>query len=67
MVFLIESNEQPICPKCFMSLNPYNHKMRHRKLPGGEKQWLLIPRYKCQCHLDKVFYDENSISYAVMH
>lgn len=20
-----------------------------------------------QCHLDKVFYDENSISYAVMH
>ena len=24
-------------------------------------------RYKEQCHLDKVFYDENSISYAVMH
>ena len=22
---------------------------------------------KTQCHLDKVFYDENSISYAVMH
>ena len=22
---------------------------------------------KVQCHLDKVFYDENSISYAVMH
>ena len=22
---------------------------------------------KNQCHLDKVFYDENSISYAVMH
>ena len=23
--------------------------------------------YELQCHLDKVFYDENSISYAVMH
>ena len=23
--------------------------------------------YIKQCHLDKVFYDENSISYAVMH
>ena len=25
--------------------------------------WFVI----IQCHLDKVFYDENSISYAVMH
>ena len=30
----------------------------------------LVYLYECvknQCHLDKVFYDENSISYAVMH
>ena len=28
---------------------------------------LLDPGLDYQCHLDKVFYDENSISYAVMH
>ena len=27
----------------------------------------LIMELFDQCHLDKVFYDENSISYAVMH
>ena len=27
----------------------------------------IIPILQNQCHLDKVFYDENSISYAVMH
>ena len=30
----------------------------------------LVYLYECvknQCHLDKVFYDENSISYAFMH
>ena len=27
----------------------------------------VITPYQDQCHLDKVFYDENSISYAVMH
>lgn len=26
-----------------------------------------LPVILTQCHLDKVFYDENSISYAVMH
>lgn len=28
---------------------------------------LFISVMAIQCHLDKVFYDENSISYAVMH
>lgn len=27
----------------------------------------LMDIVEIQCHLDKVFYDENSISYAVMH
>ena len=27
----------------------------------------FISPFSYQCHLDKVFYDENSISYAVMH
>ena len=27
----------------------------------------LCEIFDIQCHLDKVFYDENSISYAVMH
>ena len=36
-----------------------------------ESDWgagqFLYELLKNQCHLDKVFYDENSISYAVMH
>ena len=27
----------------------------------------LYESVKNQCHLDKIFYDENSISYAFMH
>ena len=36
------------------------------KIPIMIKLFLVI-QWKRQCHLDKVFYDENSISYAVMH
>lgn len=32
-----------------------------------EKDKLFDEQILDQCHLDKVFYDENSISYAVMH
>ena len=31
------------------------------------KKWNMDTLETNQCHLDKVFYDENSISYAVMH
>ena len=41
-----------------------------RKAEGKTSRQALIcisRRLISQCHLDKVFYDENSISYAVMH
>ena len=29
--------------------------------------FLVILLFRYQCHLDSVFYNENSISYSVMH
>ena len=35
-----------------------------KKIPTSSIDLIITDN---QCHLDKVFYDENSISYAVMH
>ena len=35
--------------------------------PFPPKEMTVHPKILIQCHLDKVFYDENSISYAFMH
>ena len=53
----------------------YNQTLAYRK-EIYEKEKKSVSKTDCnnycnrelkQCHLDKVFYDENSISYAVMH
>ena len=47
--------------------SPYIIIAPNTKKKGYITVYSLDPIELDQCHLDKVFYDENSISYAVMH
>ena len=40
---------------------------QYKKYGFSEENPITVAWIMDQCHLDKVFYDENSISYAVMH
>ena len=52
-MFLLKSREVPICPECGCRLKLRDHRKRVWKKEGGEKRWIMVPRYKCSnesCH-----------------
>lgn len=46
-MFLITAQETPGCPDCGKPLKLRDHKKRIHMLPGGEKEWYMIPRLEC--------------------
>ena len=53
--------------KQYYQPHEHNYSYNENGQPTGKSDGPLSKGYSNQCHLDKVFYDENSISYAVMH
>ena len=47
MKFLVESNEDSICPTCGAPLTARDHRKRVRKKERGEKSWVMIRRLVC--------------------
>lgn len=44
---MVESKEDPVCPKCGAKLIYRDRKRRIHRVEGGEKQWFLIRRLEC--------------------
>ena len=69
-IFSILCFAQQLVTEPEVVLNSYQYSINNWNIKSGEKEneaGKLICLFDYQCHLDKVFYDENSISYAVMH
>ena len=47
MEFLVDSNEDHICPICNAPLTLRDHKKRVWKKERGEKRWVIIRRFCC--------------------